>query len=113
MGAVFAAALWRRGLMTVADLMRQRFGPGAERFTALLLVPTSIMWAGAQIRAFGQVLAVTAGVDADVAIAAAAGIVMLYTVSGGLLADVITDLVQGIALIGGVRDQSPDDRIVE
>jgi Na+/proline symporter len=102
MGAVFAAALWRRGLLTVADLMRQRFGPGAERFTALLLVPTSIMWAGAQIRAFGQVLAVTAGVDPDVAIAAAAGIVMLYTVSGGLLADVITDLVQGIALIIGL-----------
>lgn len=102
MGAVFAAALWRRGLVTVADLMRQRFGVGAERFTALLMVPTSLMWAGAQIRAFGQVLASTAGIDPEVAIAAAAGIVMLYTVSGGLLADVITDLIQGIALIVGL-----------
>lgn len=102
MGAVFAAALWRRGLVTVADLMRRRFGPGAERFTALLMVPTSLMWAGAQIRAFGQVVAVTAGVDPDTAIAAAAGIVTLYTVSGGLLADVITDLVQGVALIVGL-----------
>lgn len=102
MGAVFAAALWRRGLVTIADLMRQRFGPGAERFTALLLVPSSIMWAGAQIRAFGQVLASTAGIDPDLAIGAAAGIVMLYTVSGGLLADVVTDLIQGIALILGL-----------
>ncbi len=102
MGAVFAAALWRRGLVTIADLMRQRFGPGAERFTALLLVPSSIMWAGAQIRAFGQVLASTAGIDPDLAIGAATGIVMLYTVSGGLLADVVTDLIQGIALIIGL-----------
>ncbi len=102
MGAVFAAALWRRGYMTVADVVRDRFGPHAERFAVLLVAPTSVMWAAAQIRAFGQVLALTAGVDASVAITVAAVIVLLYTVSGGLLADAITDLVQGIALIVGL-----------
>ena len=102
MGSVFAAALWRRGYVTVADVVRARFGAQAERFAVLLVAPTSVMWAAAQIRAFGQVLALTAGVDADVAITVAAAIVLLYTVSGGLLADAITDLVQGLALIVGL-----------
>ena len=102
MGAVFAAALWRRGYTTVADVVRARFGVNAERFAVLLVAPTSVMWAAAQIRAFGQVLALTAGVDADLAITVAAVIVLLYTVSGGLLADAITDLVQGLALIVGL-----------
>lgn len=102
MGTVFAAALWRRGYVTVADVVRARFGVAAERFCVLLVAPTSVMWAAAQIRAFGQVLAATAGVDPNLAIAVAAGIVMIYTVSGGLLADAITDLVQGLALIVGL-----------
>jgi len=102
MGTVFAAALWRKGYVTVADVVRVRFGVTAERFAVLLVAPTSVMWAAAQIRAFGQVLAATAGVDAEVAIAVAAAIVLLYTVSGGLLADAITDLVQGLALIVGL-----------
>jgi len=102
MGTVFAAALWRKGYTTVADVVRERFGVGAERFAVLLVAPSSVMWAAAQIRAFGQVLAATAGVDAELAIAVAAAIVLLYTVSGGLLADAITDLVQGLALIVGL-----------
>ena len=102
MGTVFAAALWRKGYTTVADVVRERFGVGAERFAVLLLAPSSVMWAAAQIRAFGQVLAATAGVDAELAITVAAAIVLLYTVSGGLLADAITDLVQGLALIVGL-----------
>jgi Na+/proline symporter len=102
MGTVFAAALWRRGYTTVADVVRVRFGVTAERFAVLLVAPTSVMWAAAQIRAFGQVLALTAGVDPTIAITVAAAIVLLYTVSGGLLADALTDLVQGIALIVGL-----------
>jgi Na+/proline symporter len=102
MGTVFAAALWRRGHVTVADVVRARFGAAAERFAVLLVAPTSVMWAAAQIRALGQLLAATAGVDPELGIAVAAAIVLLYTVSGGLLADAITDLVQGLALIVGL-----------
>src|SRR5688572_26322521 len=40
-GLLFAAPLWRRGITTTADLLRQRFGAGVERIAALLLVPSS------------------------------------------------------------------------
>jgi SSS family solute:Na+ symporter len=102
MALVFAVPLWRRKLTTIADLFRQRYSSGIERFAVLLMVPTSVLWAAAQIRAFGQVLSVSAGLDVTLTISIAAAVVIVYTMSGGLLADAITDLVQGIALIIGL-----------
>lgn len=102
LGVVFAAPLWRCRLTTLADLFRSRFSPGVERFAALLMIPTSVLWAAAQIRAFGQVLASASTLDVHVAIVVAAGVVIVYTAMGGLLADAITDIVQGIALIAGL-----------
>ncbi|MDX1567443.1 MAG: hypothetical protein R3223_06560, partial [Longimicrobiales bacterium] len=103
MGAVFAIPLWRRGLTTLADLFRQRFGTSVERAAALILIPGSILWAAAQVRAFGQVLSsVTVGLDVDLAIGIAAGVTIVYTVLGGLLADAVTDLIQGIVVTLGL-----------
>src|SRR5690606_69495 len=99
MGAVFAAPLWRRGLTTFADLFRARYSAGVERLVVLLIIPPSVMWAAAQIRAFGQVISASSAFEVDLAITLAAGVVLIYTVYGGLLADVITDIVQGIALV--------------
>jgi Na+/proline symporter len=101
-GAVFAIPLWRRRLTTLADLFRQRFSTGVERFAVLLMVPTSLLWAAAQLRAFGQVVTASSGIDVQITITIAAAVVIVYTMSGGLLADAITDLVQGIALIVGL-----------
>lgn len=103
MGLVFAGPLWRRRLTTLADLFRQRYSAGVERLAALILIPGSILWAAAQIRSFGHVLAtVTDGIPLDLAIGAAAAFTLLYTVFGGLLADAITDVVQGTMLAVGL-----------
>ena len=102
MGAVFAVPLWRLQITTLADLFRIRFGVSVERLVTLLVVPTSLMWGAAQIRAFGQVLTTTSDIGLFWATTIAAGVVIAYTVSGGLMADVVTDLVQGIALILGL-----------
>jgi SSS family transporter len=102
MGLVFAVPLWRRGLTTLADLFGQRFSPGVERLAVLLMIPTSLLWAAAQIRAFGQVLSAASGLHVTFMITAAACIVIAYTAFGGMLADAWTDLVQGIALMIGL-----------
>lgn len=102
MGAVFAIPLWRRRLTTLADLFRRRYGPQVERLAVILLVPTSLLWAAAQIRAFGQVLSASSELDVSAAITVAAIVVIIYTVSGGLMADAVTDVVQGGALIVGL-----------
>ena len=103
MGLLFAAPLWRRKLTTLADLFRERYSVRVERIAAVILIPGSILWAAAQIRAFGQVVSTASGtLDVNVAIALAAGITILYTAFGGLLADAMTDLIQGIMLMIGI-----------
>ncbi len=102
MGALFATALWRRKLVTIVDLLRERFSPGTERLAACLMVPTSVLWAAAQIRAFGQLIGATGGISSEVAIVVAASVAVVYTGFGGLLADVVTDLVQGLVLVAGL-----------
>ena len=99
MGLIFAGPLWRRKLTTLADLFRQRWSPAVERFAAIILIPSSVLWAAAQVRAFAHVLATSSTLEVDAAMTAAAGFVILYTMFGGLLADAITDVIQGVVLI--------------
>ena len=102
MGLFFAVPLWRRGLTTLADLFRLRYSIAVERLAVLMIVPTSIMWAAAQIRAFGQVISAASSFEVETGILIATAVVIIYTVYGGLLADVTTDFVQGIALVIGL-----------
>jgi Na+/proline symporter len=102
MGLAFAVPLRRLRITTLGDVFRRRFSPGVERLAVVLMVPTSLLWAAAQIRAFGQVLAVSSGLEIGWTISVAAGVVVVYTMSGGLLADAWTDVVQGVALIVGL-----------
>lgn len=102
LGLVFAAPLWRRKLTTLADFYRQRYSPGVERLAALLLIPTSVMWAAAQVRALGQVVSASSDFDVELAIAVAAGAVVVYTVYGGMLANAVTDVIQGLMVMAGL-----------
>lgn len=101
-GVLFAARLWKRGLVTMADLFRQRWGIGVERLASIVMIPSSVMWAAGQVRALGQVLASASDFGLFIAITLAAVVVVIYTAIGGMWADAVTDLVQGIVLIAGV-----------
>jgi len=101
-GILLAAPLWRRGIVTYADMVRARYSPAVEKLFVIVLLPGSILWAAAQVRAFGQILASTSGMEVGTAILVAAALVGAYSVVGGLLADAITDVVQGIAVMVGL-----------
>ncbi len=102
MGLIYAVPLWRRNLTTLADLFRQRYSIRVERVAAVILIPSSVLWAGAQIRAFGHVLSLAGTFDLEIGIAVATGFTILYTAFGGLLADAVSDLVQGIMVAAGL-----------
>lgn len=102
MGLFLAVPLWRLRLTTMGDLFRHRYGTTVERIAVLLMAPTSLLWAAAQIRAFGQVISASSGLAVDLTISLAALIVILYTMFGGLLADAWTDTIQGVALMVGL-----------
>ncbi|HZI27058.1 MAG TPA: sodium:solute symporter family protein [Gemmatimonadaceae bacterium] len=101
-GLVFAGPLWRRRLTTLADLFRQRYSVGVERLVALIVIPGSVLWAAAQIRAFGYILTTSSTISPSVAIACAAGFTMLYTMFGGLLADATNDVIQSVVITVGL-----------
>lgn len=101
-GLFFARALWSRGLTTFADLFRQRYSEGVERLVVIVLLPGSVIWAAAQVRAFGQVLSANSEMSLAVTITLAAVLVGAYSVVGGLLADAVTDVVQGVAVVLGL-----------
>jgi Na+/proline symporter len=102
MGLVFAVPLWRRRLTTLADLFRIRYSVAVERVAAVVLIPSSLLWAAAQLRGFAHVLSTVTTIDLATGIAVAAAFCVLYTTFGGLLADAVTDLVQGILLVIGL-----------
>lgn len=101
-GLLLARALWSRGLTTFADLFRARYSPGVERLVVVVLLPGSIIWAAAQMRAFGQILSANSGMTLALAITLAAILVGAYSVVGGLMADAVTDLIQGLAVLLGL-----------
>jgi Na+/proline symporter len=102
MGLFFAAPLWNRRLTTIADLYRTRYSSAVERFAVILMIPGSVLWAAAQIRAFGQVLTVSSEVPLGIGITVAAAVVVAYTARGGMFADAVTDLLQGLVLALGL-----------
>jgi Na+/proline symporter len=102
MGALLAGPLWRRSVITLADLFRERYSRTVERTVALLLIPGSLLWAAAQIRAFGTVLAATGGFSPETGMLVAIIVVLLYTSTGGMLADAWTDVLQGGVLVAAL-----------
>ncbi|WP_206340875.1 sodium:solute symporter family transporter [Marinicauda algicola] len=97
-----AGQLRARGYMTLADFFRDRFGPRAEVAAALVAIPTSVVWAAAQLLALASIIAVVAGLPVQLTLVGAAGLVIVYTLLGGLLGDVITDIVQSVVVLTGL-----------
>ena len=66
------------------------------------MIPGSVLWAAAQVRAFGQVLASASELSLVFTITLAAVVVIAYTAIGGMWSNAVLDLVQGVVLLLGV-----------
>jgi Na+/proline symporter len=101
-GLLIAGRIWNRRYTTLADFYAHRFGPAPEKVAVVILCLTSLIWGAAQIRAFGQVVSATTPLNPQTATFAAFAFVVTYTLLGGLLGDMINDVVQGAVIIGGL-----------
>lgn len=102
MAIFLASPLWKKKVTTLADFFRERYSPSIEKLSVWLLVPTSLFWAAAQIKAFGHIVTTITPFSIDVCVTMAAFFVIAYTAFGGLWGDVITDFLQGIILMIGL-----------
>ncbi|MAV90216.1 MAG: sodium:solute symporter [Bdellovibrionaceae bacterium] len=97
-----ASQLRKLNLVTLGDLFRLRLSKGLEKMVVLILIPSTIIWSAAQVRALGQIVTVITPLTFETACVFAAIFVILYTSMGGLLGDVVHDVIQGAILIVGL-----------
>ncbi|WBQ14485.1 sodium:solute symporter family protein [Hyphomonadaceae bacterium BL14] len=96
-----AGAMRAKGYITLADFFRDQFGGRAEIAAACVSIPTSIVWAAAQLLALAALVSTVAGLPVGTTLLAVTVLVTAYTLIGGLLASVVTDIVQsGVVLAG-------------
>lgn len=102
LGLFLAKKLWLGGFTTLADFYKKRFNTQVEKLAIIIIVPSTILWGAAQMRAFGQVISTMTDWDVSTTLWIAFAFVTAYTLMGGLLGDMITDLIQGIMIAIGL-----------
>ena len=93
-GVFFAGHFYKLKIKTVIDFFELRFSKRVGMLVSLFYVPVYIGWIGAQMLAFGTVLHALTGLGIEPAIFISALVVIIYTYSGGMWADAVTDFVQ-------------------
>ncbi len=99
-GLFFARPLWEMRLLTIADFYGRAFGPRSELVASIILVPGYFGWIAAQYLALAGIQATFFGIDYLAGILIAAGVVVAYTLIGGMWSVTLTDALQmGVVLV--------------
>lgn len=100
--AYFAPKIRETMAVTIPEVVYRRFGDTAGIFTAILNVVSLFCLTASQVLASGSVISTIAGIPLNVGILIGGIIVIFYTTVGGMLADVITDVVQWFIIFFGL-----------
>ncbi|WP_413437512.1 sodium:solute symporter family protein [Sulfuriferula sp. GW1] len=103
-GLFFARKLYRMNLLTIGDYYRQRYGRTVELLTSLAIVTSYLGWVSAQITALGLVFSLLShgSISAHDGMIIGAGIVLVYTLFGGMWSVALTDFFQMIIIVIGM-----------
>jgi len=103
-GLFFARPLYRMNLLTIGDFYRQRYNRPVEVVVSICIALSYLGWVSAQITALGLVFNVlTEGtVSRELGMVIGAGVVLLYTLFGGMWSVAVTTFVQMIVIVAGL-----------
>jgi SSS family transporter len=101
---LFARLFYRLNLLTIGDFYKQRYGKGVEVLTSVAIVLSYLGWTSAQMTALGLVIATLSGgaIELNTAIMLGAGVVLIYTIFGGMWSVAFTDLFQTVVILIGL-----------
>ncbi len=101
---LFARLFYRMNLLTIGDFYKQRYGSSVEVLTSIAIVLSYLGWASAQMTALGLVIHVLSGaaLDLNSCIFIGAGVVVVYTIFGGMWSVALTDLFQTVVILIGL-----------
>ena len=100
----FARAFYRLNLLTIGDFYRSRYNKPVEIATSICITLSYLGWVAAQLTALGVVFHTLSGgaIPLGWGIALGTGVVLLYTLFGGMWSVAYTDLVQSVIIIVGL-----------
>lgn len=99
---LFTTRLSRLGVYTVAEVLDLRYGDSARLISAVVMFSYALMLAVTQTIAVGTLFDVTLGIPRTWAILVAGGVVVLYSVAGGMWSITLTDFLQFCVMTVGV-----------
>jgi solute:Na+ symporter, SSS family len=103
-GMFFAHKLYKQNLLTIGDYYRKRYGRGVEIFTSAVILISYLGWVAAQITALGLVFTLLSGgaISVVMGMTIGTGVVLVYTVFGGMWSVALTDFLQMIIIVIGL-----------
>src|SRR5919205_1721706 len=103
-GLFFARPLYRMGLLTIGDYYRQRYNRPVEVTAAVCIVISYLGWVSAQVTALGLVFSVltNGAIQPWQGMILGVAIVLIWTLSGGMLSVAFTDLFQMSVIMAGM-----------
>lgn len=102
-GVFFAKPMNRMGLTTLPDFYRHRFGRSVEVAAAVLMIVAFAILVAGNLVAGGFLFEYFLGTSYTTGVLLIVGVVLAYTVAGGMLSDAYTAIIQmAITLLGAV-----------
>jgi solute:Na+ symporter, SSS family len=102
-GLFFVRKLYRLNILTLSDLLRDKYGKKVELVSAVFMVFSFFGYIAAQLLALGIILKnVIPGMELYQAILLCSVLVTFYTFIGGMWAVTITDLIHNIVIVIGL-----------
>jgi len=103
-GLVFARPLYRLNLLTLGDFFRARYNRPTEVVLSLCIIISYLGWVGAQMTALGLVFNVLSDglISMNQGVLIGAGVVLVYTLLGGMWSVALTTFVQMIVIVLGL-----------
>jgi len=103
-GLIFARPLYRMNLLTLGDFFRMRYNRTTELILSICIVLSYLGWVAAQITALGLVFNVLSAdvVSMNQGMLIGAGVVLIYTLFGGMWSVAMTTFVQMIVIVLGL-----------
>ncbi len=99
-GAVFLAGRWKRaGLVTPVEYLELRYGSSVRQVTSWIGVFFRVLDNMVRLYAIGVFVSACTPMSLETAVVVCGGVVVLYTMIGGLWAVVVTDAVQCAVLV--------------
>lgn len=103
-GLFFAPLLYRMNLLTIGDYYRARYNRVVELIMTICIMISYLGWVSAQVTALGLVFNMVSGggVDQQTGMYIGTGIVLAYTMFGGMWSVALLDFVQMTVIMAGM-----------